>query len=108
MRAILIDPSNRTVTEVDYSGDYTQIYDLIGAASRMFEIVNVPTLPDHDCYVDEEGLLYDGGNPHGFFMLALAPQPYAGKGLLLCCTDDGDSITATATLEQVREVVTWM
>jgi len=31
MRAILIDPFTRTIKEVDYNGDYRQIYTFIGA-----------------------------------------------------------------------------
>ena len=41
MRAILIDPFAKEITEVDYDGDYKKIYDLIDC--KTFDVVNVPS-----------------------------------------------------------------
>jgi len=107
MRAILIDPSDQTIKEVEYDGDFRTIHDLIAAPSRMFEVVG--GIPHHDCYVDEEGLLYHGGNPHGYFNLPNSEQQaYAGKGLVLKCDDEGETIGATVSLAEVQELVRWI
>ena len=53
MRAILIDPFAKEITEVDYDGDYKKIYDLIDC--KTFDVVNVPSGND-GIYIDDEGL----------------------------------------------------
>lgn len=84
MRAFLIDPNNQTITEVDYSGDYKQIYDLIDC--HTFDVVYVDE--NHCIYVDDEGLM----KPNLFFWFEdLMPTPLAGKALLL--GEDGKDAT---------------
>ena len=53
MRAILINPEDKTVTEVDYDGDYKSIYKLIGCST--FDVVRTSTSND-GIYIDDEGL----------------------------------------------------
>jgi hypothetical protein len=53
MRAILLDAKTRTVSEVDYDGDYKSIYGLIGC--QCFTVVQLGN--GDDLYVDDEGLL---------------------------------------------------
>lgn len=78
MKAYLIDPVKRSIEEVTYSGDYKEIYTLIGA--QTFEIVGLTD--DGDCvYIDEEGLLTNA--PLHMFALKHFPNPLAGRGLVL-------------------------
>jgi len=55
MKAILINPFNQTITEVEYSGDYKEIYKLIECST--FDCVNIDD--DNTLFVDDEGLLYE-------------------------------------------------
>ena len=53
MKAYLIDPEKEEVTEVEYSGDYKDIYKLIDCST--FDIVGIT--PEGDCiYIDDDGL----------------------------------------------------
>lgn len=106
MRAILIDPTNQTVTEVEHSGHYKAIQHIIDA--RCFDCVRLGDEEEHTIYVDDEGLLngkvreagmfrYDGDNP----------AYLAGKGLILATDREGDSVAATMTLDEVKSKVSF-
>lgn len=104
MRAILIDPFERTITEVDYNGDFHQIYDLIDA--QTFDAARVNDVGDA-IFVDDEGLI--SGKRQEFFGFRGYPQPLAGKGLLLGCTlENGESADTTYTIEEAHEHVVWL
>ena len=90
MKAVLIDAKNRTVTDVEYSGDYREIYTLIGC--RCFTLVR--GLPDgDDLFVDDEGLL-TVNDDSTFFQISWYPTPLVGSGLILSCDEEGDSQSA--------------
>lgn len=101
MRAILIDPINRIITEVQYSGVYTNIYDHIEA--QYFDIVRISV--DEDLYVDDEGLL----KPNKYFYVSTySPnQPLAGKGLVLGRKGE-DAVATKLTVEQVQRMVSFL
>lgn len=102
MRAFLIDPEAKTVNEVLFDGDYHQIYTLIGA-----ECFDVCRLPDNDgIFVDDEGLV--NGKPQSFFMHIDAMQPLAGKGLVLGCDEQGNTVEPKTTLDHLRRSVVWL
>lgn len=101
MKAVLIDSKNRTVTDVEYNGDYRQIYSLIGCGC--FTIVR--NLPDNDdLFVDDEGLLHLTGDTP-FFTVPWYPSPLAGSGLILNSNDEGDSADAKHDAEFYRRHV---
>lgn len=106
MKAILIDTPNHQVIEVEYSGDYKQIYEHIRA--EMFEVVVMNVVDDIDVtvFVDEEGLI--NGNPHGFFGLLGINQPLAGYGLVLGCDAMGETVDAPVDIDWVRERVRFL
>ena len=54
MKAYYIDPILKFVAQVDYSGDYKEIYKWIDATT--FDVVNINSYGD-GLYVDDEGLL---------------------------------------------------
>jgi hypothetical protein len=99
MRAILIDPSNKSVTEIEHSGQYKDIVETLGI--RMIEAVGLGL--DHHMYVDEEGLLV-ADHPNGYFKLPQS-QVYAGKAIIFRGTPDGEEAPATIGIEHVRRIV---
>lgn len=100
MQAILIDPFTETIEEVDYSGDYKDIYALLGC--DLF--TTVYTEMADTIYVDDEGLYVEDQR---YFKLKGYPQPLAGRGLVLGCTDDGDSTDCVSSLQDIQDIVEW-
>lgn len=98
MKAILIDPFEETVKEIEYNGDFKHIYELIGA--DCFDAVRISR--EDSIFVDDNGLM---NNPTHFFMHEGYPNPLAGKGLILGCDENGDSISPVTTVEEVRSKV---
>lgn len=101
MRAILIDPFDQTVTEVDYSGDFKQIHELLNI--RSFTLVS-DFAGGNDIYVDDNGLAVDFEN-QAFFIAKGYPEPLAGKGLILGVTPDGESTATELNLEDARQKI---
>jgi len=100
MIAYLIDPHAKTVEQVEYNGDYQEIYKLIDA--NTFDVARL----EHGdgIFVDDDGLMSD--NPM-FFKHRDYQQPLVGKGLVLGCDYEGNSISPACTLEQLREKVSF-
>lgn len=109
MRAILIDPFEKTVTEVEHNGNYRHIYELISHETMPVETYTAVGLNDERdaVFVDDEGLLKDDPPCTHFFLWKGYGQPLAGKGLILGCNDEGDSVEPTITLAQARAMVTF-
>jgi len=101
MKAILIDSKNKTVTEVKISGDLQSIYKIMGV-----DMIEVATyLSDEDCiYCDEEGMMKSLGH---FFEVKGAHQPFAGNGLVVGTSDDGDTASTKMSVEDVRPFVSF-
>jgi hypothetical protein len=102
MRAILIDPFTQTIEEVDYSGDYKDIYGLIEC--DLFTTVYLPNTSDDTLFVDDEGLYVENQR---FFKIDGFEQPLAGCGLLLGTDKEGESTDCMSTVEEVKAIVTW-
>jgi hypothetical protein len=102
MRAILIDPFTQTIEEVDYSGDYKDIYGLIQC--DLFTTVYLPNTSDDTLFVDDEGLYVENQK---FFKISGFDQPLAGCGLLLGTDKEGESTDCMSTVEEVKAIVTW-
>lgn len=98
MKAILIDPETQTITEVEYSGNYKDIYKLTGC--DCFTVVGIED--GNGIFVDDEGLFND---PRYFFLYNGYDQPLAGKGLILGTNEEGDSVDCTLTVDYIREKV---
>lgn len=98
MKAILIDPKNCAVTEVEWDGTLPDLY-------RLLECGIVQTAPNpishHNLYVDEEGL-YKQGN----LAFELPPEIYVGRGLLVGHHDaEGNDTAATVASGYVKALV---
>jgi len=106
MRAILINPQDQTITEVDYTGDYKNICTHIGA--DCFDIARFGDKDNHAVFVDDEGLINGAVDRVGMFRLhGENPVYLAGKGLILAHNAAGESIAATMTLDALRTVLTF-
>ena len=76
MKAILIDPEHKIISEVDYDGNHRTINKLIGA--DLFDVVRLN--PEGDgIFVDDEGLY----RQDHFWTVGALPSPLAGRGLVL-------------------------
>lgn len=102
MRAILIDPFTQTIEEVDYSGDYKDIYGLIEC--DLFTTVYLPNTSDDTLFVDDEGLYVENQR---FFKIDGFEQPLAGRGLMLGTDEEGESVDCMSTVEEVKAIVSW-
>ena len=105
MKAYLIDPEKKEVTEVEYSGDYKDIYKLIDCST--FEIGITPK--GDGIYVDEEGLYAEKKHLWSFKGILFNNHLFnlINKGLVLGSNIVGDTIEPDLSLEEVRERVVW-
>jgi Domain of unknown function (DUF3846) len=102
MRAIIINPEDRTITETEIDGSLKTLQQIVGG---LIEPVCQGLDEHHHCYVNEEGLLDD---PQYFFMFKNGHQPLAGNGVIPSSTDDGGEAPCTLSLDCVKERVTFM
>lgn len=100
MKGILIDPFARTVTRVDVAKGIDAIYSLIQA--RPFDCVRIDER--NAIFVDDEGLYRDDQR---FFQFRGYPQPLAGRGLILGNDREGETVSCTLTLADVKGRVTF-
>ena len=104
MRAILINSKERTVTEVDYDGNWKSIAPMLEC--RWFTVVG--GLPDgDDLYCDDEGLL-TASEDSTYFMMPWYPTPIVGNALILGVNGDGDSVASNNGAEFYQDKFRWM
>jgi hypothetical protein len=117
MRAILVNPFDRTITEVDDDfNNYKVIQSYLangkadgdkrcfmGSGPRLGVVAGKPI----HTYVDDEGLFRPD---QSFFTLAGYPSPLAGYMLVLASTYDGneDDLPKQATAEQLKNSINWI
>lgn len=103
MRAVLIDPFTRTIEEVNTTGKLAEIYSLL-----QVELVTVVQVNATDSlFLDDEGLFVPP-TEQAYFLWSGSRQPFAGRGLILGCDEEGESDDAQISLEEVIESVTWL
>ncbi len=102
MKAFLIDPAAKTVTEVEYSGDWKDIYTLTDC--DCFTTVDIDGA--NTMFLDDEGLLK--GYRDDFFAYGPDCPPLAGKALVLGYDEEGETVAPTVTLEEITSQVIWM
>lgn len=99
-RGILLDPATSSITEIEVPANWRAIAPAIDA--DLFDVVRVRD-DGHVLYVDDEGLLKSPVHTatiwHGY------PSPLVGKLLLLGTNSEGDTISATMSVEEVRNSV---
>jgi hypothetical protein len=95
-KAILIDATERTITEVQI-GDWQEIAPMLGAS--LFTCVG---MQDNTLYIDDEGLLVQ---PESFFYIKGYSDPLATKGLIIGDDGMGGSKDTNLTVEDVQGMV---
>lgn len=110
MRAILINPYNQTVTEVDLPlEDYSAFYDALSEpGAQKVEHFDVLRVGRHGTlYVDDEGHLFPGRAC--FTYEDYAPDyPLAGRAILCGTNDEGDTLPTSASVADVYRKVGWL
>lgn len=100
MRAILIDPYDKSISEIEYDGTLESAYAIISC----YTIQGVSIDDDHVVYVDEEGLLHE---PKPFWQWWGSPNPIAGKGLIVKIDGEGEDAAATVPLDTITKLVSF-
>lgn len=102
MKAFVIDPFEKKVTEVEYDGNYENIYTLISSPNHpvdTFTCVDINNQQD-TVFVDDEGLLSDQ-NTQQFF--SINGNILAGKGLVLGTNEEGESVAPSMNFEDFKK-----
>lgn len=102
MQAILINPFDKTIEEVEYSGDWKDISSLLEC--DIFTTAYFDDTTD-SVFIDDEGLYVED---QAFFTIGDCPQPLAGRGLLLGTDEEGDSTDCKTTLEEAKAMVKFL
>lgn len=105
MKAYLIDPVQKAVTEVEHdeSNSLASIYK-----HTRCDCIDLVHIDRHDAiYVDDNGLL--NGIPFGMFVLTGTHRaaPLAGYGLVLGVNNMGETVAPRITLDELRAMVTF-
>lgn len=106
MKGYLIDPVNKSVTQVEVGEGLKPIYEL----TKCKLVTCVGLNAKHDTvYVNDEGLIDGTAQTYGMFVLtgSLRAVPLAGYGLVLGSDEWGGSGDVKATLEEVKAMVTF-
>lgn len=102
MRGFRINSHTRTVTAHEYSGEYQDLYPIIGCTT--FTTIDINEEGD-TVFVDDEGLLKP---VVGWFGILGFPQPIAGNGFVLGTDGEGEAQAPTITLEGLMERLVWV
>jgi len=102
MKAILIDVKTQEIKEVEHDGEIQNIYNLIDC--RAFDLVRIDDV--NSIFVDDEGILKD----NLYFEYSASGRVFqlAGSGLILGVDDEGNSISPTLTVEDVKGKVNFL
>lgn len=102
MRGILINPEDKTVTEIETPGGLDELYRLVNC--RTVEVVDLGG--GQDLWLDEEGLLTDDPGPF-FAFIGREAHPFCGRGLILSNDGQGNSTSTTLRLSAVSKLIVW-
>ena len=98
MKGILINPFDETIKEVNILGNAEDVYLLTECST--FDVVRISDT--EDLYVDDEGLLKD----NRYF--TIYGKPIAGRGLIMSHDVEGNSVSTTLSLQEIKDVVEWL
>jgi hypothetical protein len=100
MKAYLIDPAERSVREVETTGELDSLYELLGC-----KLVDAVRLDDCDVWVDDEGL---ADETRFFSFTDPNVPPLAGRGLVLGVDDEGRCTEPKPSLEEIAKRVQFL
>ena len=101
LRAILIDPFLRVISEVNVDNDLQSFYDILNI--RTLAMVNIDNT--NSLYIDDNGLLNDNNS---LFEIASYAQPLAGRALVVAHNEEGETVETTLDIDQIRSMVGWV
>ena len=101
LRAILIDPLLRVISEVNVDNDLQSFYDILNI--RSLAMVNIDNT--NSLYIDDEGLL---NNSNSLFKIASYAVPLAGRALVVAHNEEGETVETTLDIDQIRSMVGWV
>lgn len=108
MRAILIDPYARSVTEVLTDGDLASMYRVLSTKEHKVECLCHVTLVSRPnaqlCWLDDEGFL---SADRAVFYFEGSDQPLCGRGLILGADEEGGNRSTFIPVEFVKAHVVW-
>lgn len=102
MRAILIDPFTRTISDVETDASLDDMYRLLDV--DLITVIQVGG--GHAMILDDEGLLKEKES-QAYFMLRGMEQPLAGKAMILA-DEYGENRGATLPIGAVEQKVVWL
>jgi len=108
LNGLLIDPFERTITKINILPTLLGIYDAIHA--DIFENYYVNRSNDY-IYLDGNGLTgtYPENQDHqAFFLLSTRSEMFAGYGLILGTDEQGLSIDAEPSIEDLESIVSFI
>ena len=106
-KAILIDVANRTVTEIEQPEGLRPLYEVLSVPGvRKCDDINaVMVTRENAMYVDGEGMLIDGLPTFSFLG---SDAVFAGNGLIVGTSSDGDDVSHTLKVDDIREKVVFL
>lgn len=102
MKAILIDVTARTVTDVDLQPGLQPMYDAIQCDCVDRVVLDTET----DLWLDDAGLLHNPQPPK--FKIGGYDTAFAGNGLICGYNDEGQTISTVHSAEQVRPLIEFL
>ena len=105
MKAILINPKLQTINEINYSGDYKDIYKLTECST--FTCVYPFNLNEDTIYLDDEGLLKPSNYCFTFKYDNGYVQPLMGNALVLGADDEGESKDVETSIDEIKRRVSF-
>lgn len=102
MRAIIINPEKKEVTEIQIGSDYKEIYKAISCDTFSCPI----TYDNNDSlYCDDEGLFKP---QKGGVIMEDWVYPILGKMLVLGTDENGESVDAKSDIKFFTDRITWL
>jgi hypothetical protein len=109
MRAIVINPFERAITEIDCAAGLDDIYKAISHESKhkvdIITAINIVGDPFPETgFIDDEGMLKEG---IPVFNFRQGSHPIAGKCIVFGVSPDGDNKDCTLTVEDYESMIQW-
>ena len=101
MKAFLIDPKHRTITEVQHNDTLEDYHRLIGC-----ECMDSATFRrGHTVFVDDTGFY---AREQHFFAIRGYPQELSNRGLVVGIDEEGETIEPSIGLPWLKDNVSWL
>ena len=108
MRAILIDPKDLTISEVETEHELGALQNLVGGYLEIAGVVQTDFPSPHILLVDEEGRMKKGGGEFAAPIVGRGVVPIVGRGIVLGAASrasGGDFGPATCSVDDIEQVV---